>query len=88
MNDSFSYQDALRRNHQEALVTLVAAVLITVVFWSCVFCFESAILGWFGVPLWFWMSCIGGYFFSILVVWVLIRFFYKNFELDFENKER
>ena len=88
MNDSFSYQDALRRSHQEALVTLAAAALITVVFWVCVFCFETSMVGWFGVPLWFWMSCIGGYFFSIFTVWILIRFFYKNFELDFEKKER
>ena len=87
MNERISYQDAIRRSHQEALVTLVAAVLITVVFWGCGFGFEATLLGWFGVPIWFWTSCIGGYFFSILIVWILVRFCFKNFELDFDAKE-
>lgn len=86
MNERLSYQAAIRRSHQEALVTLLAAVVITIVFWVCVFGFEASLIGWFAMPIWFWTSCIGGYLFSILVVWVLVRFCFKNFELDFENQ--
>jgi uncharacterized membrane protein YhdT len=81
-NKDFSYQEALRRSHQEALVTLGAACLITIVFWLGVFAFEGSQIGWFGVPLWFWASCVGGYFFSILIVWILVRFCFKNFSFD------
>lgn len=87
MTKRLSYQDAIERSHQEALVTLAAAVLITVIFWGCVYGFESSLIGWFGVPIWFWASCIGGYLFSILIVWILVRFCFQNFELDFDTKE-
>jgi len=46
-------------------------------------------VAWFGIPLWFWLSCIGGYLLSVIVVIVLVRFGCKNFDLqDVSDGER
>ena len=84
-----TYRQAIERSHREAVITLIAAVLVSVFFWGSVFLFEDSLLGWFGVPIWFWMSCVGGYFFSVLIVWVLVRFLMTDFDLDhFQDRER
>ena len=39
----------------------------------------------FKMPLWFTISCIGGYILSVVGVIILVRFFMYNFDLDDNN---
>lgn len=39
----------------------------------------------FGFPAWFFYSCIAGTTFMILLIYVVIKFFFK--EVDFEDEE-
>lgn len=67
---------------KEALATVLAAVLITVLFWAAIYFtadIQSSILA---MPLWFVISCLGGYLFSIVVVVVLVTKFMSNSRLD------
>lgn len=80
-----SYKAAIEQSHREAVATVVAALLVTAFFWGSIALFEESLLGWFGLPLWFWLSCIGGYAFSILVVIVLVARYFKNFRFDYDR---
>ena len=34
------------------------------------------------MPAWFMASCVGGYFVSVAAVWVLVRRFFTDIDLD------
>ena len=86
------HQDKLkqtfRQMDKEAFSTFITAVIITVYFWFTVFIFKDDIsLTLFSMPIWFVLSCIGGYILSVIAVIVLVRKFMKNFSLaDFDNE--
>ncbi len=77
-----SYSDKFRQMDREALSTLVAAAVITLYFWLSIYLFHDSAVLLFSLPLWFMLSCIGGYFISIIAVFILIRRFMRNFPLD------
>ena len=67
---------------KEARANFIAALFITVYFWLTIYLFKDSSLTLLAMPLWFMLSCIGGYFLSIVVVWFLVRHVMRNFSLD------
>lgn len=75
------YAAQFKQMDKEAWATLGAAVLITVVFWGVIALTHDLDLTFLTMPLWFVLSCIGGYLFSIVVVLFLVKKLMKNLEL-------
>ena len=73
---------------KEAAATLVASLIITVFFWLSIILFKDQSLTVFYMPLWFVVSCIGGYLLSIVAVIILVRYFMKNFSLNSEHDKK
>lgn len=70
---------------KEALYTLILALVIFVFFWGAVFALQNCYVFLWQMPLWFVVSCVGGYILSVIGVLVLIKYFMKDFDL--EDKE-
>ncbi len=82
-----SYAQKFEQVDKEAIYTLCAAVFVTAVFWLCIFIFKDDTQSFmFNMPLWFVLSCIGGYLLSVVTVIVLVKFFFKNFALDTDDE--
>lgn len=82
-----SYSQAVKRSHFEAVYTTIAAVLLFVFFWAAIALTQDSSAGFFGLPLWFWLSCVGGYLLSVLVVWGLVKYFFRDFDLQVDDGE-
>ena len=67
---------------KEALYTLVLSIVIFIFFWGSIFILQDSQVSIWQMPLWFVISCIGGYILSVAGVAVLIKYFMKNFDLD------
>lgn len=83
-----SYSQAIKRSHLEAVYTTIAAVLLFVFFWGAIALTQDCALGFFGLPLWFWLSCIGGYLLSVAVVWGLVKYFFRDFDLQVDDGKK
>lgn len=81
MQKRLSYKDAIRRSHREAAYTLAAALLLFLFFWCALFLTADSGVFLFGLPLWFWLSCVGGYLLSVVVVWFIVKKAFRHFEL-------
>lgn len=79
------YAAQFKQMDKEALYTFLAAVLITLVFWGAIFLTHDLQLNVFYMPLWFVLSCIGGYVFSVVVVVLLVKKFMRNLELKVQR---
>ena len=77
-----AYDRALAASHREAALTLGAAVLIMAVFWAAVWFLKDSSQTILSMPIWFMASCVGGYLLSVLLVWLLVRFVFKDVPLD------
>lgn len=75
------YAAQFKQMDKEALATLLAAILITLVFWGTIAVTHDLDVTFLTMPLWFVLSCIGGYLFSIVVVLFLVKKLMKNLEL-------
>ena len=58
---------------REAWYTLGAAVITTVLFWGAIALTHDSLITVGYLPLWFALSCLGGYLFSVLIVVVLVK---------------
>lgn len=67
---------------KEALYTLILSVVIFVFFWGAIFILQNCQATLWQMPLWFVLSCIGGYLLSVVGVAVLIKYFMKDFDLE------
>jgi uncharacterized membrane protein YhdT len=67
---------------KEALYTLILSVVIFVFFWGAIFILQNCQATLWQMPLWFVISCIGGYLLSVVGVAVLIKYFIKDFDLE------
>lgn len=76
-----SYSQAIKRSHREAVYTVIAALLLFIFFWAAIALTDNNQEVLWGLPLWFWLSCIGGYVFSVIVVCALVKFFFLDFDL-------
>lgn len=77
-----TYSQALSEANRQAFFSVLAALLITVFFWGGVYFTYDSLLAWWGLPLWFWLSCVIGYFFSIVVVYILVHYFFRPIDLN------
>ena len=79
------YARAIASAHREALYTLAVAGVLALFFWGALWALKDEGLGWWGMPWWFWGSCIGGYLLScLLVLWLVKRVMQA---VDFEALE-
>lgn len=79
------YINAFKQFDAEARYTFIAAALVTVVFWLAIFLTHDMSVNVFYLPLWFVLSCLGGYIFSVVVVVLLVKFFLKPLPLKVES---
>ena len=77
-----SYREKFVVMDREALATFLCAVFITIVFWGAILFLGDSETFLLNFPLWFVISCLGGYLLSILGVIVLLKYFFVNFELS------
>ena len=88
LKKSLSYKEAIKQSHREAVYTLIAAIVLLILFWLAVFCAENSSEAFWGLPLWFCLSCVGGYLLSVLAVWILVKFLCRNFDLTPEEDKK
>ncbi len=82
-----SYSEKFKVMDKEALATLICALLITLFFWGVIFLCADLELFMFGLPLWFILSCLGGYLLSILGVMFILKRYFVNFDLEQDAPE-
>lgn len=84
--DPVTYREKMAQTDREALATLAASLAILAYFWVTVFLFRHSASVVLGMPLWFVLSCVGGYLLSIILVWLLVRLAMRNFALGGERE--
>lgn len=84
-NKDPSYSEKFVAMDREALATTILAVIITIFFWGAVFLLKNSSVFVASMPLWFVVSCIGGYLLSVAGVIILTRYFMTDFSLGEEN---
>ncbi len=81
--EDLTYREKFIQMNKEARAVFAAALMLFAFFWLMIFLFyddfETGMV--LGLPLWFTLSCIGGYLLSVIAVVILIKFFFKNFSL-------
>lgn len=81
MQERLNYKDAIKRSHREAAYTFIAALLLFLFFWLTIFVTADSDVFFWDLPLWFWLSCVGGYVLSVIVVWFLVKKAFRHFDL-------
>ncbi|MCI5851800.1 MAG: YhdT family protein [Sutterellaceae bacterium] len=83
-----SYREKFDVMDREARMTLVLAVIVTAAFWLAVLLLRNRSELLLGMPLWFTVSCIGGYLLSVAGVIFVVKRWFVDFDLgDDEEKE-
>lgn len=80
--DRAEYDRALRASSREAAATLAAGFLTMAYFWAALLLLEDSDVTVLSMPAWFMASCVGGYFVSVAAVWVLVKGFFTDIDLD------
>ncbi len=80
-----TYQEKFIRTDKEARATFILSLVIFVFFFVSIFIFMDENIYILGMPLWFVLSCLGGYLISVVGVVLLVRFFMQDFSLDDEE---
>ena len=62
---------------REAWYTLGAALITTVLFWAAIALTHDSLITVGYLPLWFALSCLGGYVFSVVIVVALVKWCLK-----------
>lgn len=76
-----NYKEKFIQMNKEARYTAYITIAIIAFWWIMAFGIsENAYF--LSLPLWFWGACIDTYFFTIILVWLLIKFVFRNFSLD------
>lgn len=76
--------DKFRQANKEALATVIATGAVILFWWVAGFGLADCKTMILGTPLWVWGGCVGTWIFACAVVYLLIKFVYKDFELDEE----
>lgn len=77
-----SRNEKFKQMDKEAIATFIASMVIFIYFWLTIFLFKNSIVYVCYMPLWFVLSCIGGYILSCIIIIILVKFFMKNFSLE------
>ncbi len=86
-NQKISYEKKFELMDKEALATIILAIFITVAFWLAIWLLKDFHTTLLKMPLWFTVSCIGGYLLSVVGVIILVKYFMYNFDLDNDEDE-
>ena len=76
------YDRALAASHREAALTIGAAAVTMLYFWGALLLLEDSSETFCSLPLWFAAACLGGYVLSVVLVWLLVRCFFEDIDLD------
>ena len=79
--DLEQYASPMKQLDSEALYTFIAAVVVTLVFWLSIFFTHDSSVTLLHLPLWFVLSCLGGYAFSVIAVIFLVKVCLKSMAL-------
>ena len=86
MNKPFKQDWRYAQANREALLTLGAYGLYFVWWYACAYGLgDGDPEGYdyiFGLPAWFFLSCIAGYPLMTLVLWYMVRRFFRDIPLD------
>ena len=77
-----SYEEALRICDCEALSTMGVALFLALFFWAMIVWLGDSTAGWWGLPFWFWASCICGYVLSVVLTYWLVRRVFRSIDLE------
>lgn len=81
-HEEMSYEDALRTCDREALATMGVAIVLALFFWGAIALLGDSTEGWWGLPLWFWVACLGGYVLSVLLTYWLVKRVFREMDFD------
>ena len=68
--------------NREAKATWIALALVILFWYVAGFGLENSTVEFFHTPIWVIGGCIGTWLFAVLVCWVLVRFIFKDFDLE------
>lgn len=71
--------------NREARATLICALLLCGFFWAALLLLKDRTELVFSFPLWFVISCLGGYALSVVATFILVKKFMVDFPLDDED---
>lgn len=71
--------------NREARATLICALLLCGFFWAALLLLKDWTELVFSFPLWFVISCLGGYVLSVVATFILVKKFMVDFPLDDED---
>lgn len=83
--DQAEYAKTFAQLDKEALATFISALIVTIVFWLAIYLTHDLYVFVFAMPLWFVLSCIGGYIFSVICVVILVKFFMQKINLNVKS---
>ena len=72
---------------REAAATAICAVVIMAAFWAALLLLKDSPETLFEMPLWFSVSCLGGYVLSVVAVIFLVKRYFRDFDLDQDAPE-
>lgn len=87
--DKMSYKEKFIQMNKEAKACWIVAIII-IVFWFVAGFGIYAVAPdaqLFNAPLWFIISCFGSWILSMILVPILVKTSYKDFNLDDEDEE-
>ncbi len=83
MKRELTYKEKFEIMDREALATLICAILVTIFFWGAIFLLKDNPTQYLlSMPLWFTVSCIGGYLVSVIGVIFIVKRYFVDFSLD------
>lgn len=87
MTEKLTYKEKFEIMDREALATLACAIVITALFWLAILLLKDSRETFFMMPLWFAVSCLGGYLLSIAGVILIVKLWFKDFDLESDAPE-
>ena len=68
--------------NREAKATWIALALVILFWYAAGFGLENSTVEFFHTPIWVIGGCIGTWLFAVFVCWLLVRFVFKDFDLE------
>lgn len=82
-----SYKEKFIQMDREAAATAICALIIMAAFWAALLPLKDSPETLFEMPLWFSVSCLGGYVLSVVAVIALVKRYFRDFDLDQDAPE-
>ena len=82
-----SYKEKFIQMDREAAATAICALIIMAAFWAALLPLKDSPETLFEMPLWFSVSCLGGYVLSVVAVIVLVKRYFRDFRSEEHTSE-